>query len=47
MSNRIRAGGVFEPPEFYKEIMNKENLFHDYAIFYTCLNIINKIVNKV
>lgn len=47
MSNRIRAGGVFEPPEFNKEIMNKENLYHDYAIFYTCLNIINKILNKI
>lgn len=47
MSNRIRAGGIFEPPEFYKEIMNKENLYHDYAIFYVCLDIINKIVNKI
>lgn len=47
ISHRIRAGGVFEPPELDKEIMNKENLYHDYAIFYVCLDIINKIVNKI
>ena len=44
MSHRIRAGGLFEP-EMNTDIINKENLYNDFKIFYTCLDMINKLVN--
>lgn len=47
MSYRIHAGSMFEPPETDKEIIDKENLYHDYAIFYVCLQMINKIATKI
>lgn len=47
MSYRIHAGSMFEPPETDKEIIDRENLYHDYAIFCVCLDMIDKIANKI